>query len=282
MRKGLIMEGGAMRGMFTAGVIDTLMKANIKFDGGIGVSAGAAFGCNYKSNQIGRVLRYNVKYAGDPRLASWQSWLKTGDLYGADFCYRELPVELDVFDTAAFQKNPMDFWCVATDINNGEAIYHKLNLGKEADLQWIRASSSIPVFAKPVQIGNRYYWDGGISDSIPIKFFEKIGYQKNVVVLTQPLDYRKEKSKVYPALEPVLHHYPAVLEKLKTRAEDYNNVLDYIRKKEVQGKIFVIRPPYSLDIGTMEKDPQELKRVYNIGVKETKKNLLKIKAYLEN
>lgn len=98
------MEGGAMRCMFTAGVIDTLMKEKIKFDGAIGVSAGAAFGCNYKSRQIGRVLRYNMKYARDPRLSSWQSWLKTGDLYGADFCYRELPVKLDIFDTSAFQK----------------------------------------------------------------------------------------------------------------------------------------------------------------------------------
>ena len=107
-------------------------------------------------------------------MSSWQSWLKTGDLYGADFCYHELPVKLDIFDTVAFQKNPMDFWCVATDINNGEAIYHKLVSGKEGDLEWIRASSSIPVFAQPVEIGSRKYWDGGISNSIPIKFFEKL------------------------------------------------------------------------------------------------------------
>ncbi|MDE7051134.1 MAG: patatin family protein [Lactobacillus sp.] len=280
MKKGLVMEGGAMRCMFTAGVIDTLMKEKVVFDGAVGVSAGAAFGCNYKSEQIGRVLRYNVKYASDPRLSSWHSWFKTGDLYGADFCYRELPVELDVFDTSAFQKNPMDFWCVATDINNGEAVYHKLISGKEADLQWIRASSSIPVFARPVEIGNRKYWDGGISDSIPIKFFEKIGYQKNVVILTQPLSYRKEASKLYPALELLLNKYPAVLGKLKTRARDYNCVLDYLRKKEVQGKILVIRPPYPLDIGTMEKNPEELKRVYNVGVKEAKKNLKAVRAYL--
>lgn len=187
---------------------------------------------------------------------------------------------MDVFDTAAFQKNTMDFWCVATDINNGESVYHKLILGKEADLQWIRASSSIPVFARPVEIGSRKYWDGGISDSIPIKFFEKIGYDKNVVILTQPLSYRKEASKLYPALELVLHQYPAVLKKLKTRAKDYNDVLNYIRKKEVQGKMLAIRPPYPLEIGTMEKDPQELKRVYQIGVKEVKKNLQAIKTYL--
>ena len=281
MKKGLVMEGGAMRCMFTAGVIDTLMKEKIKFDGAIGVSAGAAFGCNYKSEQIGRVLRYNIKYAHDPRLSSWQSWPKTGDLYGADFCYRELPVKLDIFDTNAFQKNPMDFWCVATDIDNGEAVYHKLLSGKEADLKWIRASSSIPVFARPVEIGTRKYWDGGISDSIPIKFFEKIGYQKNVVILTQPLSYRKEASKLYPALELVLHKYPAVLKKLKARATDYNDVLSYIRKKEVQGKMLVIRPPYPLDIGTMEKDPKELKRVYNIGVKEAQNCLKAVQSYLK-
>ena len=181
MKKGLVMEGGAMRCMFTAGVNDTLMKAGIDFDGAIGVSAWAAFGCNYKSRQIGRVLRYNVKYASDPRLSSWQSWLKTGDLYGADFCYHDLPVKLDIFDTVAFQKNSIDFWYVATDINNGEAIYHKLILGKEANLQWIRAFSSIPVFAQPVEIGSRKYWDGGISNSIPIKFFEKLATTKTLL-----------------------------------------------------------------------------------------------------
>lgn len=175
----------------------------------------------------------------------------------------------------------MDFWCVATDIDNGEAVYHKLLSGKEADLKWIRASSSIPVFARPVEIGTRKYWDGGISDSIPIKFFEKIGYQKNVVILTQPLSYRKEASKLYPALELVLHKYPAVLKKLKARATDYNDVLSYIRKKEVQGKMLVIRPPYPLDIGTMEKDPKELKRVYNIGVKEAQKCLKAVQSYLK-
>lgn len=122
---------------------------------------------------------------------------------------------------------------------------------------------------------------GGISDSIPIKFFEKIGYQKNVVILTQPLSYRKEASKLYPALELVLHKYPAVLKKLKARATDYNDVLSYIRKKEVQGKMLVIRPPYPLDIGTMEKDPKELKRVYNIGVKEAQNCLKAVQSYLK-
>lgn len=280
MKTGLVLEGGAMRGLFTAGVQDVLLENKIKFDGAIGVSAGAAFGVNLKSHQDGRVLRYNVRYAHDPRLASWQSWFKTGDLYGADFCYRQLPEELDVFDTAAFEADPMEFWCVATDIKTGEPVYHKLVKGKTADLQWIRASSSIPVFARPVKIGNRYYWDGGVSDSIPLNFFEKRGYDHNVVVLTQPKSYRKVNKHTYPFLKVILHKYPEVLKRLKTRTQDYNSVLDEIQEQEKTGQVFAIRPPEPLNIGTMEKDPDELKRVYEIGRQTMFEHLSELKDYV--
>lgn len=280
-KTGIVFEGGAMRGLFSAGVQDVLLENNIKFDGAIGVSAGAAFGVNYKSHQVGRVLRYNVRYARDPRLSSWQSWLKTGDLYGADFCYRELPEELDIFDAETFAKDPMEFWCVATDIQTGDPVYHKLINGKTADLQWIRASSSIPFFARPVKIGNRYYWDGGVSDSIPLDFFEKRGYNRNLVVLTQPKEYRKVNKHTYPFLKAILYKYPQVLKRLKTRTQDYNAVLDEIAKQERSKQIFVIRPPHTLNIGTMEKDPRELTRVYEIGRKTMVENMSSLKEFLK-
>ena len=282
MKTGIVLEGGAMRGLFSAGVLDVLMKNKIKFDAGIGVSAGICFGVNYKSNQIGRTIRYNTKYAGDKRIASWSSWMKTGDLYGVDFCYRVIPEKLDVFDTDTFINNPMDFWCVATDIETGQPVYHKLSKGGKADLDWIRASSSIPVFAHPVKIDNRKYWDGGVSDSIPVRFFEKLGFDRIVVLLTQPYTYRKEESSIQPIVDVLLHKYPKVLKDLKTRHEDYNKTLEHIYKLQKEDKLFVIQPPAPLNIGTMEKDPKQMKKVYEVGVREAEHQLDALRTYLNN
>lgn len=246
MKTGLVLEGGAMRGLFTAGVIDVLMENKINFDVAIGVSAGAAFGVNLKSKQIGRVLRYNLRFAGKPYYASWKSWRRSGNLYAANFCYHILPDKLDIFDKETFMANPMRFWCVATDAATGEPVYHELHDAGYVDLEWIRASSSIPFFAHPVAIGGHYYFDGGVSDSIPYDFLIKNGVSKRVVITTQPKEYRKKQSKLYPIEKIVLREYPAVLKKLATRAEDYNAVLDKMEEDENQGNAFIIRPPYPL------------------------------------
>lgn len=281
MRNGLVLEGGAMRGLYTAGVTDVLMKYGVVFDGAVGVSAGVAFGCNYKSLQPGRVLRYNMRYGADPKFKSWRSWLKTGDLYGADFCYKTIPEELDPFDTAAFTRNPMDFWCVTTDIDTARPVYHKLITGKELDARWIQASSSIPFFAKPVKIGNHRYWDGGVSDSIPVKFSEKMGYENNVVVLTQPLGYRKKNSKIQPLVDKVLKKYPAVVAKLHTRARDYNDCLDYIAKREKQGKMFVFRPSVDISVSALERDKRVLREVYEVGVRDAESRIEDLKEFMK-
>ena len=123
MKTGLVLEGGAMRGMFTAGVLDVLMEHNIQLDGAVGVSAGAVFGCNYKSHQIGRTIRYNTEYCTDKRYASFGNLLRTGNLYSEQFCYHTVPEKLDPFDTEAFRENPMDFFVVCTDVRTGEPIY---------------------------------------------------------------------------------------------------------------------------------------------------------------
>jgi Predicted esterase of the alpha-beta hydrolase superfamily len=281
MKKGLILEGGGMRGMFTAGVLDVFMENGIEFDGAIGVSAGAVFGCNYKSRQIGRAIRYNMKYCRDERYCSIKSWVRTGNIFGAQFCYHYLPTKLDYFDTETFRKNPLEFYVVTTDVKTGNPIYHRINRGTYYDLEWMRASASLPLVSTPVKIGRREMLDGGISDSIPIKYFESIGYNRNVVVLTQPDGYKKKYGASQKATSKAMRiKYPAVAKALKHRAEMYNDTIKYIHEREEANSIFVIRPPEKLQINRIEKNPANLKRVYMIGRKEAKKCLSSLKKYL--
>ena len=265
MKKGLVMEGGAMRGMFTCGVIDVLMENNITFDGAVGVSAGATFGINIKSHQIGRAYRYNKKYCSDKRYHSLWSLITTGDIYNVPFCYDELPYKLDLWDIEAFEANPMEFFCVATDANTGKAVYHKCTDGKAYDIEWIRASASMPMVSRPVKIDGGVYLDGGSSDSIPLKFMENLGYKDNLVIETQPLDYVKGKQKYMPLVKTLLHKYPEMVKCLERRYIMYNEQKRYIREKELKGEVKVIRPKAPLNISPIEKNPAEIERVYKLG-----------------
>lgn len=274
------MEGGAMRGMFTAGVTDVLMENGIEFDGGIGISAGATFGCNYKSKQIGRAVRYNKKYCQDPRYGSVKSFLKTGDLFEVEFCYHTIPYELDKFDTETFEKNPMEFWIGASDIVSGKPYYQKMRNGDETDLAWIRASASIPLVSSPVEIDGGLYLDGGISDSIPLEFFESIGYDRNVVIMTQPRDFVKKPNKMLWLARILLRKYPNFIQAFKNRHIMYNHEKAYIQEKADKGEVFVIQPESPLNIHSAESNPDELQRVYDIGREVATKNLEKVKAFL--
>lgn len=265
MRVGLVMEGGAMRGMFTAGVLDVLMENNISFDGAIGVSAGATFGCNIKSGQKGRAIRYNLKYCQDSRYGSFGSFIRTGDYFNVDFCYHKIPEELDIWDKQAFIDNPMDFYVVATDLETGEAVYHKCTDGGDEDIEWIRASASVPMVSRYVELEGRKLLDGGIADSVPLAFFEKEGYQRNLVILTQPDSYVKKKNKATPVCKLKYRKYPAFTEVFANRHNVYNANIDYIRKQEAAGTAFVIRPPHKLELSSAEKDPLKLKKAYELG-----------------
>ena len=258
MKYGLVLEGGAMRGLFTAGVTDVLMENEIEFDGAVGVSAGACFGCNYKSHQIGRVLRYNKRFAHEKKYCSWYSWLTTGDLYGADFCYHKLPDELDIMDVKTYNSDPMHFYVTATDTATGKAVYHELDHLDDEAYEWMRASASMPVVSRPVRLMGRSLLDGGISDSIPVKFFESIGYTRNAVVLTQPRGYRKGAQSGMKILARLLKQYPAIVKDLKERHIIYNRELDYIDQREKEGKLFVIAPPHELKIGRTEHDTERM------------------------
>ena len=280
MKSALIMEGGAMRGMFTCGVMDILLENGITFDGAAGISAGAVFGCNYKSRQIGRPVRYNKKYCRDWRYCSFRSLLKTGDLYGADFCYRELPDVLDPFDRKAFAENPMAFYAGATDVETGKCVYHQCRTGDEEDMRWLRASASMPVVSRPVRIGGHAYLDGAITDAVPYAYMESLGYDRNVIVLTQPAGYRK-KPEAGPVMKLFLRRYPAALDAMIHRHEMYNRQMDELDRMETERKALVIRPPEDLRIGHTEKHPEELERVYQIGCREAVKRLPEIRKWLE-
>ena len=229
MKTGLIMEGGALRGMFTCGVIDVLMEQNIDFDGAAGISAGASFGCNFKSRQIGRGIRYNKKYCRDPRYCSIRSLLKTGDMFGVEFCYHELPDKLDPFDRETFRTNPLAFYVGATDVETGKAVFHKCSDGGDLDIEWMRASASMPVVSRPVHIGRYTLLDGGIVDPVPFRFMEKKGYDRNVIVLTQPADYRKKPSPLI--MQALLSKYPVIAQAMAMRHIKYNRQMDQINER---------------------------------------------------
>ena len=281
-KTGLVLEGGAMRGLFSAGVMDVLMENHVRFDGIIGVSAGAAFGCNYKSGQIGRVLRYNKRFCRDKRYCSLSSWLKTGDLFGADFCYRKLPYELDPFDCTAYNSDPAEFYLVCTDVNTGKAHYQNLPAADTECLEWIRASASLPLVSRFVNIGDRQYSDGAIADSIPLRFFESLGYSRNVVVLTQPAGFIKTPSKAMGLLRIILHKYPALVTALEKRHLMYNETLRYLEEQNLKGNIFLIRPESPLPVGRICHDPEKLQKTYDLGREYTQKHLSHLQDFLHS
>lgn len=282
MKKGLILEGGAMRGLFTAGVMDVMMENGITYDGAIGVSAGAAFGCNYKSGQIGRVLRYNKRFCGDKRYCGLHTLLKTGNIYSTDFCYNEVPMKIDVFDFEAYRKNPMDFYVVATDVETGRAVYHNYTGNETSGLDWIRASASMPLVSQIVEIKGHKLLDGGMADSIPLRYFEHIGYEKNVVVLTQPEGYQKKRNRMMPMIRKKYKAYPKLVETMEKRHRMYNHELAYVKTQECLGKAFVIRPEEAIPVSRVEKNPEKLQAAYDMGRKAAEKVLPELKAFLED
>lgn len=281
MPTALAMEGGAMRGMFTAGVIDVLMEHDITFDAAAGISAGAAFGCNIKSRQVGRVIRYNKKYCRDPRFCSIRSWLTTGDLYGKKFCYSEIPDKLDPFDAETFRKNPMKFYVGTTDVDTGRPMYFLCKNGDRADVEKMCASASMPIVSKIVEIDGHRLLDGGVVDPVPLRYLEYKGYDRNVVILTQPKGYRKEQSKAAPLMHLALAKYPALAHAMDVRYLRYNRQMDDIDCQEAEGRILVIRPPHKLEVGKTEKNPEKLEEVYQIGRQQAESQLEEIKAFLD-
>ena len=279
MKKGLVLEGGAMRGLWTAGVTDVMMEHDVWSDGLIGVSAGAAFGCNYKSRQVGRAIRYNTRFARDKRYSGLWSLLTSGDYFNANFGYHVVPYEYDLFDTKAFEENPMQFIVVCTDVLTGQAVYHDMQHVSYEELEWLRASASMPLVSKVVEVEGHKLLDGGVSDSIPLSYFESIGYDRNVVILTQPLGYRKAPSKLMPLMRLSLRKYPQFVKAMSERYLMYNKQLEYVAQAEAEGRCLIIRPDEKIPIGHISHDAEQMRRVYEIGRQVGERYIEKIKEF---
>ena len=253
MKVGLVLEGGAMRGLYTAGVLDVFLdNKDIKIDTIIGVSAGALFGVNYKSRQKGRTLRYNLKYANDERYMGFKSLVKTGDIVNKEFCYDEIPNKLDIFDNETYKKTPEEFYAVVTNLDTGKPEYIKID-DAQKDIEYLRASGSMPYVSKIVQIDGKKYLDGGTSDSIPVDEMMKMGVDKVIVVLTRPLEYRKKKSSKKIS-KWYYKRYPNYIDTLNNRYKMYNSEVEKVIFLEKDKKIFVIRPSRLVDIKRIERD----------------------------
>ena len=278
MKTGLILEGGGTRGIYTAGILDVFLEHDIHFDGVIGVSAGAIHGCSFVSKQHGRSIRYYKKYSNDPRFMGIKSWIKTGDFIGADFCYHELPEKLDKYDNEAFLASDTKFYATCTNLETGKAEhYHFTDMFEQID--YLRASASLPYFSRIVEIDGKKYLDGGCADSVPVEAFQKMGYEKNVIVLTRPAGYRKkpEHSKL---AKLVYRKYPNFVKALTSRADTYNITMEKIEQMEKDGTILVIRPAEPLNIGRLENNPEKTQEIYDAGRQDGLRMIASVKNFI--
>lgn len=277
----LVLEGGSMRGLYTAGVLDILMDNKIEVDGIVGTSAGALFGPNYFTNQRGRVIRYNKRFCKDRRYISFWSFIFTGNIVNKNFAYHKVPEKLDPFDNELFMKLNKELVVTATNIETGEPEYIKVT-DTYKQIEAFRATSAVPIMTKPVKYEGKTYLDGGISDSIPVRKALELGYDKVIVVLTQPASYKKQplsdKKKSFIHFE--FKKYPKLIERMENRHNEYNETIKYIKELERKGEIFVIRPSETLDIKLIERNPDEMERIYQIGIKDAKKRIKDLKKYL--
>lgn len=278
MKLGLVLEGGAMRAIYTAGVLDAFMEENIWPDGLIGVSAGAIHGSVYLGNQPGRTIRYYKKYCRHKNFMSLFSLLTTGSIVGEQFCYHDLPDTLDPFDYDTFAQSPVDYYITCTDLNSGKAIYHKTK-DLRKDMDYLLAGASMPYVSRIVEIEGKKLLDGGVADSIPIEAAREMGFAKNIVVLTQPKGYQKKPQNRMLA-KLFYKKYPKFIEALARRHEVYNATLKRIEELERAGELFVLRPSEDLQIKRMEKNPARLQAQYDLGHSDAMAAMERLKEWI--
>lgn len=279
MSIGLVLEGGAMRGMYTAGVLDIFLDNEIQVDGIVGVSAGVLFGVNYLSKQRGRVIRYNKRFAKDKRYMGLSSLIKTGNIINKEFAYYEVPFKLDVFDQETYEKSNTDFYATITNIETGKPEYVKIkNVFEQMEI--LRATSAMPFVSKIVEINEKKYLDGGLADSIPIEKCKELGYDKIIVILTRPIEYRKKKSN--ERLTKIKYSkYPNLVQTINNRYKKYNETVEKIIDMESKKEIFVIRPSKKISLKRIERDESKLQEMYDLGLKDCQNRLEDLKKYLK-
>ena len=273
----LVLEGGAMRGLYSAGVLDVFMENNIRADVVYGVSAGALFGLNYKSRQKGRAIRYNLKYAKEKNYMGLYSLVTTGNIMNKDFCFTKLVYELDKLDFETYKNNPVDFYAVVTNLQTGKPEYIKID-DAQKDMEYFRASGSMPFVSRPVEIDGNLYLDGAVSDAVPFQRVLDSGFEKIIVVLTRNAGYRK-KNPFFP-YRLVYGKYPNFVETAKNSHKTYNKTMDLIEKYEAENKIVVLRPSKNVRVQRIEKDTKKLQNIYDLGISDCMQKIDKIKEYL--
>lgn len=279
MKTGLVLEGGAKRGIYTAGVLDVLLENKILTDGVIGVSAGAIHGCSYAALQAGRSIRYNLKYGNDYRFMSFKSLLLTGSVVDTQFCYHELPEKLDPFDNEAFMKSGIEFYAVCSNLETGKAEYIRCR-DMFAEIDVLRASASLPLASKIVEVKGMKLLDGGITDSIPLKASQQLGFEKNLVVLTRPSGYRKKPAPLQWLTALVYRKYPRFVEAIRRRHDMYNAELDYVEQQEKAGNVLVLRPSRTIKVAKMEQNLERVKEMYDLGRHDAEAVLAHVKHYM--
>ncbi len=279
MKTGLVLEGGGKRGIYAAGVLDVLLEHNLLVDGLIGASAGAVNGCSYVSNQYGRNIRYNLRFAKEKKYMSLYSLVTTGSVVGTDFAYNKLPNELDLFDYESFEKSPVKFYVTCSNLETGKAEYIYCDTLRGEKMDYLRASASLPYVSKVVEIDGKKLLDGGICDSIPLKAFQNMGYKKNIVVLTRPKGYvKKPENNMLAKL--YYGKYPEFISAMRNRYAVYNRTLQYIEEQEKLGNILVLRPSESIKIGRMEQNVDIIKEMYHLGKHDANKMLQEISLFI--
>ena len=279
-KNGLVLEGGGMRGAFTAGVLDFFLDKNISFDTCMGVSAGSCHACSFLSKQRRRGFETNVDYLEDENYCSFKSLIKTGDLFNTEMCYKKIPEELNPYDYETFDKNPTEFYAVVTNCITGEAEYKRIK-DMHSGIYYVRASSSLPLLSRTVWIHKTPYLDGGVADSIPVKKSREMGNEKNVVVLTRDRTYRKGPNKAMPAARPRYgREFPKLVEAMQNRHLQYNETLDYLYEEEKKGNVLIICPDKPVEIGRIEKNREKLEQLYEEGYKTAEKQYSQLKQFL--
>lgn len=277
---GLVLEGGGMRGAFTAGVLDFFMEKDIWIGDVYGVSAGSAQACNYLSHQIGRGIRLWTEYVHDKRYCSIQSLITTGDLFGAKMSYDLIPNHYDIYDYDEFLRRKGRFICVVMDIETGKPAYLHLK-DMRTQLEMVRASCALPLVSNIVTIDGRKYLDGGLVDSVPVRRSIEEGHEKNVVVLTREDAYRKSPGKVHGILRARYPRYPEIAKAARVRHEMYNETIDFLKEEEHAGRAFVIRPDENPGIGRVEKNVKKLKELHACGYAIAQREYGRLREFLE-
>lgn len=278
-RLGFVLEGGAMRGLYTAGVLDVFLENGIRADGVIGVSAGTIHGVSYVSGQHGRSIRYYEKYRRDKRFMGLYPLLTTGDIVDKTFCYEEIPWRLDPFDNDAFVKAGIPFYVTCTNVETGRPEYIRLTDFQGTDaMEYLRAGASMPLVSRIVEVGGKKLLDGGVADSIPLAAFRRMGYGKNIVVLTRAAGYRKRPASLLP-FRLVYRQYPALVQAMARRHERYNRELQDVECGAADGSVLLLRPSRDLAVSRTEHSVKKLRQLYELGRSDTLARLGEIKRF---